>query len=166
VPLARSGTTTAAKRTTKYFRNRGRRTRALEAGSLSSFIRSLRLCARSCVQNCHAQLVRRLRIRSKLKMCRQFESKIARFRWRGSLISSDDQPGDLGHPQHTLLPPVCFRAADRSGSRDRPHRAVKPISRSQGNDGYRADSGPSGGGPCKGAIRPIETSTAANRYVC
>jgi hypothetical protein len=82
-------------------------------------------------------------------MCRQFESKIARFRWRGSLISSDDQPGDLGHPQHTLLPPVCFRAADRSGSRDRPHRAVKPISRSQWNDGYGADSRPSGGGPVR-----------------
>jgi hypothetical protein len=98
-------------------------------------------------------------------MCRQFESKIAWFRWRGSLISSDDQPGDLGHPQHTLLPPVCFRAADRSGSRDRPHRAVKPISRSQGNDGYRADSGPSGGGPCKGAIRPKATSTVAICYV-
>ena len=32
--------------------------------------------------------------------------------------------------------------------------AVKPISRSQRNGGFGADSGPSRGGPCKGAIHP------------
>ena len=36
--------------------------------------------------------------------------------------------------------------------------AVKPISRSQWNDGYGADSGPSRGDPCRRAYRPIEAS--------
>ena len=36
--------------------------------------------------------------------------------------------------------------------------AVKPISRSQRNGGFGADSGPSRGGPCKGAIHPWRIS--------
>ena len=43
--------------------------------------------------------------------------------------------------------------------------AAKPVSRSQRNDGYRADSGPSRGDPCRRAIRPTATSTAAIRNV-
>ena len=42
-----------------------------------------------------------------------------------------------------------------------PLRAVKPISRSQWNGGYGADSGPSRGDPCRRAFRPIEASTDA-----
>ena len=39
--------------------------------------------------------------------------------------------------------------------------AVKPTSRSQRNDAYGADSGPSRGDACRRAIRPIEASKAA-----
>ena len=42
-------------------------------------------------------------------------------------------------------------------------RVVGAISRSQWNDGFRPNSGPSRGGPCKGAIRPIE---ASKKVVC
>jgi hypothetical protein len=38
-----------------------------------------------------------------------------------------------------------------------PLRAVNPISRSQWNDGFGPDSGPSGGDPCRHALRPSET---------
>src|SRR5271166_99086 len=40
---------------------------------------------------------------------------------------------------------------------ERSLRAVKPISRSQLNDGYGADCGRSRGSPYRGAIRPDET---------
>jgi hypothetical protein len=43
--------------------------------------------------------------------------------------------------------------------------AVKPISRSQRNGGFGADSGPSRGGPCKGAIHPTEPFTPPPREV-
>jgi len=43
--------------------------------------------------------------------------------------------------------------------------AAKASSRSQSNDGYRADCGRSRGGLCRGAIRPIEASKAAICYV-
>ena len=43
--------------------------------------------------------------------------------------------------------------------------AVKPTSRSQRNDAYGADSGPSPGDACRRAIRPTATSMAAIRYV-
>jgi hypothetical protein len=44
-------------------------------------------------------------------------------------------------------------------------RAVKPISRSQWNDGFGADSGPSQGDSRRRAIRPTEASKAAVCYV-
>jgi hypothetical protein len=46
---------------------------------------------------------------------------------------------------------------------ERPFRAVKLISRSIRNDGYRADSGPSRGYLRRRAFRPIEASKAATR---
>jgi hypothetical protein len=44
-------------------------------------------------------------------------------------------------------------------------RAVLPVSGSQWNDGFSGDSGPSLGGLCRGAMRPIEAFNAAVRYV-
>jgi hypothetical protein len=43
--------------------------------------------------------------------------------------------------------------------------AVKPTPRSEWNDGYGTDSGPSGGDSCRRAFRPIEASRATIGYV-
>jgi hypothetical protein len=43
-------------------------------------------------------------------------------------------------------------------------RAMKPISRSQRNDGFRADSGPSRSDPRRPALRPTATAAAAVCY--
>ncbi len=52
-----------------------------------------------------------------------------------------------------------------SGCHNRQLRAVNAISRSQWNDGYGANPGPSRGDPCRRASRPIEASKAAVCYV-
>jgi hypothetical protein len=49
----------------------------------------------------------------------------------------------------------------RRGRVELPLRAVTPISRSQWNDGFGSDSGPSRGDSCRRAIRPIEALTGA-----
>ena len=47
----------------------------------------------------------------------------------------------------------------------RPLEAVKAFSCPQWNDGFRPDSGPSRGDPCRRALRPTQASKAAVCYV-
>jgi hypothetical protein len=65
--------------------------------------------------------------------------------------------------------PVLFRSGGGFGAGKDSNQgllqAVKLISRSQRNVGYGAENGRSRGSLCRGALRPIATSTAAMRYV-
>jgi len=87
---------------------------------------------------------------------RLFE-QIARLKSEG-IGGGHERENDRGN-----LPP---RARWFNASPDAlPLRAVKSISRSQWNDGFCADSGPSRGDPSKRGSRPTEASKAAVCYV-
>jgi hypothetical protein len=64
---------------------------------------------------------------------------------------------------------ICVIAPEAAGrliaQTELPPRAVKPISRSQWNGGFAADSGPSQGDRWRRATRPIEAPKATGCYV-
>ena len=68
----------------------------------------------------------------------------------------------FSHQLVRIMDTIAALAARREGERSRTQapkpgcreRAVKPISRSQWNDGFGADSGPSRGDACRRALRP------------